>query len=513
MQTRRGSAILVPHTPDASRTMTSTDRGYRLTVLGLAALALALVAYPVVRMAWDFEIDQNEGWNAYYQVRAAAGQSLYVLDSPLAFNNYPPLSFYLVGTLARLVGDPVLAGRLASCLALAGIAASCSAIVRAGGGSHLDAGLAAATCVGLFAALATDYVGMNDPQLLAQSLILAGFALYLGDVPTPRRGAATALLFAAGILCKHNLTVVPLLVAADLLRRGPPAARAAFFATGLGLAAAAAAVLALLVGRTFFVQLLASRTYDPEHGFLLTVGQLGRLQAPLAVVGLALAAARPRRPFGLVAGYLGLALVQGMVFAGGNNTDVNVFFDVYVALAIGTGLAARAAGEKIRLPGTRRVVALAANAGVIFAAPLALGRFYVDAAGEMTRRERLFHADVAYLRAIPGPAVCQSFLLCFRAGKPLFYDPFGVNQGIHWGRLPPDVLVARLRRREIPVLVISDAPTRSPDDLPGVQAMPSPFLHFGDDVFAALRRNYVVGRIGISGKFWLPKSQLPGAER
>ena len=30
-------------------------------------------------------------------------------------NNYPPLSFYLVGALARLTGDAVIAGRILAC--------------------------------------------------------------------------------------------------------------------------------------------------------------------------------------------------------------------------------------------------------------------------------------------------------------------------------------------------------------------------------------------------------------
>jgi hypothetical protein len=482
-----------------------TDRSYRLTVTWLLGLALVLLAYPVVRIAWDFEIDQNEGWNAFYQLRAIAGQSLYVLDSPLAFNNYPPLSFYLVGVVGALLGDPMTAGRLVSVLSLAAIALSCGSVVRSAGGSRLDATLAVATCIALFAALATDYVGMNDPQLLAQAFILAGLAVHLRGESTPGRVAVVALLFAVGVLTKHNLVVVPLLVAVDVLRRGPGRSRLAFFATGLGLAAASAAALWLVVGKTFFVQLLASRIFDPEHGFLLTIDMLGRLQAPLAAVGLALIAARRRRPVGLAAAYLALALLQGMVFSAGNNVDINVFFDVYIALAIGTGLAAHAVGGWTPVPAARVALALVANAGVLFYTPLALGRFVYDVAGDMTRREALFHQDVAYLRAIPGVAVCQSFLLCFRAGKPLFYDPFGVNQGIHWGRLPSDVLVARLRRREIPVLVISDSPTHSADDLPGVQSMPNPFFHFGDDVFAALQRYYVVDRVGISGKFWVPR--------
>ncbi len=485
--------------------MTDGDRSYRITVYCLLGLALLLFAYPVVRIAWDIEIDANEGWNAYYQLRAMAGQSLYVLPSPLAFNNYPPLSFYLVGAVGALLGDPMPAGRLVSLLSLGVIALSCGSVVRSAGGSRLDATLAVATCVALFSALATDYVGMNDPQLLGQAFILAGLAVHLRGDSTPRRAVLAAALFAVGVLTKHNLVVVPLLVAADVLRRGPARTRLAFFATGLALAAASAGLLWVVVGRTFFVQLLASRIFDPEHGFLLTIDMLGRLQAPLAAIGLALIAFRRRRPMGLAAAYLVLALLQGVVFASGNNTDINVFFDVYIALAMGTGLVAHEIGARFPMPAARVAVALMANAGVIFIAPLALGRFAVDSGGEMTGRERLFHADVAYLRAIPGVAVCQSFLLCFRAGKPLYYDMFGVNQGIHWGRLPPDVLVAKLRRHEIPVLQISDLPSHSPDDPPGVQSMPNPFFHFGDDVFDALRRYYVVDRVGISGKFWVPR--------
>ena len=491
--------------------MPGSDKSYRITVYALLGLALLLLAYPALRIGWDFEIDQNEGWNAYYQLRALAGQSLYVLPSPLAFNNYPPLSFYLVGAVGALLGDPMLAGRLVSLLSLCVIALSGGSVVRSAGGSRLDATLAVATCLGLFAALATDYVGMNDPQLLAQAFILTGLAVHLRGESTPRRAALVAVLFAIGVLTKHNLVVVPLLVAADILRRGPAGSRLAFFATGLGLAAASAASLWLVVGRTFFVQLLASRIMDPAHGFLLTIDILGRLQAPLAAVGLTLVAGRRQRPLGLAAAYLGLALLQGMVFSGGNNTDINVFFDVYIALAIGAGLAAHFIAGRVPAPAVRVALALMANAGVIFYAPLALGRFAVDAGGEMTGRERLFHADVAYLRTIPGIAVCQSYLLCFRAGKPLYYDTFGVNQGIHWGRLPPDVLVAKIRRREIPVLQISDLPSHSPDDYPGVQAMPNAFFHFGDDVFDALRRYYVVDRVGISGKFWVPRRDLPAA--
>ena len=480
-------------------------RSYRIIVAVLLGLALLMFAYPVVRVFWNFEIDSNEGWNAYYQLRAIAGQSLYQLDSPLFFNNYPPLSFYLVGALAALIGDPMLAGRAVSLLALVAIALSTGTIVRSAGGSRTDARLAIATCIGLFAAFATDYLGMNDPQLLGQAFVVAGLAVHLGGSGGWRRGLAVAVLFAVGALTKHNLVVVPLVVAVDLLRRGPPAQRAAFFAAGLGLAALSAALLWLVVGPTFFAQVLATRTWDVARGFLFTTEILGRFQAPLAVVGLGLIAARRQRPAGLVGAYLLLALVAGAGFAGGANTDINVFFDVSIALAIGTGLVAHQLGRRFSWPQTRTVLALAANAGVLFTAPLALGRFGVDAAGEMDRREQLFNADVAYLRALPGPALCQSQLLCFRAGKDMYYDSFNVHQAIAAGHLPKDALIDKLRRHQIAVLQISDTPEFGEGEYPGVQSMPARFIHFSDQEFAILNREYRVDRVGESGRFYRPK--------
>ena len=481
-------------------------RSYQITVWALLGLALSMFAYPAVRIFWNFEIDSNEGWNAYYQLRAIAGQSLYTLDSPLFFNNYPPLSFYLVGALAALLNDPMLAGRLVSLLAALSIAWSCGAIVRSAGGSRTDGRLAIATCIGLLAAFATDYLGMNDPQLLGQAFVIAGLAVHLGSSGSARRAALVAILFAIGVLTKHNLVVVPLVVAVDLLIRGPSGRRIAFLATGLGLAAVSAGVIWRLVGPTFFVQVLASRTWAVERAFLFTTEILARYQAPLAVVGLGLVAARGRRPVGLIGAYLLLALVAGAFFAGGSNTDINVFFDVSIALAIGTGLVAHRLGERFSWPKIAAAVALAANAGVLFYAPLALGRFGVDVAGEMDRRERLFNADVAYLRDLPGPVLCQSQLLCFRAGKPMFYDSFNVHQAIAAGRLPADVLIEQLKQHRIAVLQISDGPEFGADDYPGIQSMPARFIHFADPVFATLAREYTVDHVGISGRFYRPKS-------
>lgn len=484
--------------------MTSQNGPFRTTVLGLLGLALVLALYPLIRAFFDFEIDFNEGWNGYFQLRAVAGQPLYSGYLPYFANNYPPLSFYLVGALGALLGDPILAGRLVSLAALAAIALACGHIVRAAGGGRWERLLAMATCVLLFACFATDYLGMDDPQLLGQAFAAWALAVHLGGGPSVRRTLLTAVLVAVSVMTKHNLVLVPLLITADVLLRGTGRTRAAWIGSGLVLGALAFGLLAALAPAALG-QILAPRSWEIDRAFLFTVEILARYQAPIAVVGAGLYAARKRRPAGLVLAYLISAIALGAAWSGGAGTDINVFFDITIALAVGAGLVAIELRDRGFGPRPLALFALLANAGALFFAPQALGRFGVDMAGEMADRERLFREDTAWLRAKPGTVVCQSQLLCLRAGKPLFYDSFNATQAMRFGHLPKDTLTGMLARREIAMIQVSDLPARSPNDPPGVQAYPARFVNFEDDVFEALDRYYRIERVGVSGRFYVPK--------
>ncbi|CAA7622060.1 conserved membrane hypothetical protein [Candidatus Terasakiella magnetica] len=480
---------------------------YRNTVAALSVLALLLFAYPVVRSGIEIEIDYNEGWNVFQQLRAQAWTSLYSGQGPMLFNNYPPLSFYLVGGLGVIVGDPLLAGRLLSLAATLVIAVSSGLVVRGGGGGRSDAILAAATCLGLFSAFATDYVGINDPQLLAQAFLCAGFALYVSGTPTPGRLALVALLFSAGLLTKHNVLALPLVVTVHILWRTPKTARTTYLVTGIGIAALSAGLIHLLAGPDFFRQLLAPRTYDVARGFLLTIEVLGKLHAPLGIVGLfLLLTGRRHAVTAQVAATLALSLLLGMGFSGGAGVDINIFFDSFVALAMGTGLAAAWIRQNLRLPPMApAVLAVTVNAGVILFAPLALGRMAEDVLEGFALRQRLFGEDAAYLRTTPGTAICESMLLCLRAGKPILVDPYNTLQATLTGRLPADQVTGMLARGEIAVAQISSTREHPVDEAPGLQVMPVRFINFGDPVFDALEQSYRVDRVGLSGRFWRPR--------
>ena len=79
-----------------------------------------------------FRVPQNfnEGWNAYFARAAYAGPLYFPYDAPVT-NNYPPLSFYLIGGLALLGGDPIYIGRFISGVSLLVVAVDIFAILAA----------------------------------------------------------------------------------------------------------------------------------------------------------------------------------------------------------------------------------------------------------------------------------------------------------------------------------------------------------------------------------------------
>src|SRR5260370_33126607 len=89
----------------------------RAQIALMAMLALYFLVWPVWRAQLPIEIAQNEGWNAYHADAAVGGGALYPSPDTLIVNNYPPLSFYVLGLLGRVFCDPLYVGRVLSLLA------------------------------------------------------------------------------------------------------------------------------------------------------------------------------------------------------------------------------------------------------------------------------------------------------------------------------------------------------------------------------------------------------------
>ena len=404
---------------------------FPLVALSLLFLILIWMAFPVVSLFALVPRGYNEGWNAFVTQRAMGGDlPLYPQDQTLHVNNYPPLSFYVVGALGWFVGDNILAGRIVSLAATLAIAGEVAVVVRLLVGTGPAAGFAAMVFLGGLIGLEDRYIGYNDPQLLAHAVMLAGLIVVLS-----RRGGngylvmGAVLMVVAGLI-KHSLLPLPLAVAIWLFlidRRGLVVwLLAAGAAVGVAILA-----LWLLYGPAVFDNIVGVRSYSLVRMMQIAKNALERLQVPLAGC-LVVILARPMDAANrFVASYFGCSLLVAVVFAGGAGTGANMFFDLLIATSIGSGLLLQQAASIVplhRFATMRTVVAAVYLLGIglgLPAKPLLelLGASSFPTAVADTR------ADLTRLSGIEGPVLCEILTLCYWAGKKLEVDIFNARQG------------------------------------------------------------------------------------
>jgi hypothetical protein len=253
------------------------------SLTAMMLLGAIYFAWLVYRATLPMEIDVNEPWNARHADAAWNGQPLYPDPDGLVANNYPPLSFYLVGAAAWATGcDAVCVGRWLSLAATVALAAGVGACIRWLGASRFAALAAAVWLFATFARFFHGYVGMNDPHLAALAVMTWAMAWMIRRRRSGWAVELAILLMVAAGFVKHNLLAVPLAslawLAADDWRQ---AVRAA--AWGAGAAALGLAVCGLCYGGDFFRQLF----FTPrEYSLMPALAGLGRLQwiAPALVI-------------------------------------------------------------------------------------------------------------------------------------------------------------------------------------------------------------------------------------
>ena len=393
-------------------------------VIALVCLVALVRVAATVGLALPF--DPNEGWNAYHSQAAMEGGALYPDSRSFLFNNYPPLSFYIVGVVGNLIGDDIVAGRIISLLALFGVAGGIFAVLRRLG----------VDCVsGLFAALLfpaglivfTDYVGMDDPQLLGHAADLCGLLLLLHEPRATIRVVGAALVFVFAGFIKHNLVALPAALALWLAIYDRRSA-ARFVTTGLAFCAIGFVAFRLTYGIDLLSQLNSPRTYSlAAFGFgvssWLAWGGISLLgTAALFVLA-------PCEKFAvLCALYAVIAVALGAGFVGGAGVDMNAWFDAAIALALSAGLLLDRLPVR---PWLRSAIA------VLYTLPFVAG-LAIQADGRWLAADYWLHPlageaaaardDVAFIRSRGGPALCEMMSLCYWADVPATVDVFNLGQ-------------------------------------------------------------------------------------
>ncbi|MEN2787217.1 hypothetical protein ACFOKI_04810 [Sphingomonas qilianensis] len=401
------------------------ERRERLAWL-LAGLVIVLLC--VGRLWWlpaPAALSVNEGWNAQHVVRLFGAAALYPDPEALIANNYPPLSFLVVGLFGTVTGDIILAGRLLALSAQLACALAVWAIVaRLAPGPRWK--LAGIMLFGAYSVtLLRTYVAMNDPQWLGDAAMAWGVFFMVprraGGTPSLRSIAIAAVLMVAGELIKHNLVAFPIAVTVWLMlfdRR----ALIAWIGFGALFTAIACAGVYALWGMTAFIDVLApARSYSAMR-MLAKGGPLLLAMIPVLIACRPLLRQwRQDRRLALPLCLFAVSIPLGIIQRAGSGVDVNAFFETVIALAVAvpvaTSLRPRPSIAWIGisvLPALCLVpIATAANVREL-----------------RTRDDAVRNAAplIAALATARGPVACDDQAYCYWAGRESGIDFFSVKQ-------------------------------------------------------------------------------------
>ena len=431
-----------------------TPSGLATGLMVVAVLAAIQFAFAVWRATFPIEIDRNEAWNAWHVLSLLRGQPLYPPPDALVANNYPPLSFHITAAVARFGIDPIVAGRamsLVACLAAAG------AVVRLAHLLGADRAAAAFGAVWFVATLGVGfgaYLGMNDPSLLALALMAWALVWLVGR---RQRGLAVEpailAMVAAGFV-KHNLVAIP---AAALIWLWLQDRRAAMRAglTGIAGAVIGLALCRLAYGSEFLAQLLFPREIVARRAYVM----LAVLQwlAPAAIFVLVwLRTVKRDAAALLIVCLMVVALAAGWLQRLGAGVDVNAYFELLFAVAVGLAVALARIGEippVARLTGAQGRWLVGALMLARLVASFKTGPYLAIASpafrAEVARNAQVMTREAARVAAIPGAVQCSVMTVCYRAGKPFVFDDFAIGQRVRKGRLSAEQLDRQLGAQSI----------------------------------------------------------------
>jgi hypothetical protein len=452
----RRTASLVPTTarsPQRSGSSADVTERYRGAVgAGIAVLAMLAAIYfawPIWRATFPLAINVDDTWNAYNADAAFGPGSLYPAANDLITNNYPPLSFYLIGLLAKSGLDAAYIGRILSLLALMVTAVATAVCVRELGGKTGSAILAGLWLLATMARFFDGYVGVNDPHLAATAMMTAALAWLLARHRRGRSIEPAVVVMALAGFYKHTLIATPtaalIWVGSIDRRRGVRAAIVGTLAAVIGLL-----VCIAMFGTAFIDQLLFVRHYSLVRALRMS----GRLQwiAPALLIWAVWAWRAPKsdaKRFTQI--HIAASLAAFFLQSSGDGVGNNSQFELAVASAVGLGLAFDGAGQldaSARGAPWMRFAILA----VLIARLLASTRLEPYLVLTSPEYRSLFPAgvtvmnqEIARIRAMPGPVACTIAAVCRLAGKPFVLDRFAMEQRVKAGRWTAAELDARLR--------------------------------------------------------------------
>lgn len=467
-------------------------RAIRAALCVLAAgCALALIRV-LLTVPLRVPLNYNEGWNAYHVAEVLRGSALYHSSSPFFFNNYPPLSFYIVAACTRAIADPIIAARylsLAAFVIWTILLAETAVLLHC---SRQEGWFAAL----LFAAVElrfTDYVGIADPQMLGHAVASAGLVTVLRRPHSMWFLLAGATLLTTAAFIKQNLIALPIACVVWLAMTDRPQAwRLA--ALGSTIAALGLVLCFAVFGSAFLEVFIAPRSYVPLKGAWMALQWVIRMIAFLVLF--TVVARRCARDQAVIfcGVYATVGTLFGFLFGGGAGVNWNVFFDADWALCLSAAVALNrlsSVEQEFRAVNVRAKFLV----GYVMALTIALvvavrmewwsPRYWLTPHAVEAASAAL---EIEFLEAHGERALCEELALCFWARKAVEVDVFNTQQGVLTGRIDEGRLLGLMDGHAYGVIQI-DAPARD----------------LGRPFSLALAREYRLDHDALNRRYFVPR--------
>jgi hypothetical protein len=392
-----------------------------LAVILIALAVVLLLDLPIYLLAHT-ERSGSEGWNAYHALALAEGRPLYTPPDSLFVNNYPPLSFVVLAALGSLIGDHVIAGRLLSAVSFAYVLVATFSIARLLGASRSVALVAPAFVLAFNAAHGDKHLGVNDPQWLGHALSIAALLVFMRGHESLRRKLAIVLLVVAALSVKLMYVAVPLTIAAFVARyetRSLPV----WILVSVAVAVATTAAWLFMFGPDM-IRSMAALEQSRGLGLrklLRDVSPILPLLLPAALLTVIAVAARPLdRNRWMLLCLAVFAAASAALFHTAEGVRANASFELAIVLALGAAVGLQRLGAATERRHSATVArALLAGLLVLVMLPVLAERLpnvvaAVTTAGEARQSNA---AVIERLASSPGPAFCETLLLCYWAGQ------------------------------------------------------------------------------------------------
>jgi hypothetical protein len=112
-----------------------------------------------------------------------------------------------------------LSGRIIELMSFVAVAILVAAATRCFGGDRVDAVFCGSCALGFCYLVAPSWVAADDPQTLAEALMIGGLVSYISRPPDRISLLRTAVLVTLGGFVKHNVVAIPLDMAIRSSRR------------------------------------------------------------------------------------------------------------------------------------------------------------------------------------------------------------------------------------------------------------------------------------------------------